>query len=180
MLHAHRRSVLKALTVALVAVMVVAACGGGSSSNDFTVEVYRGQEVLRGQNVRFSDILAQGKPVVLNFWAGLCPPCRAEMPDLQQVYADYRDRVTLLGLDVGPFVGLGTKADAQALLRDLNITYPTGTTSEGKVVRSYQVFGMPTTLFMKPTGEIVRKWTGPLSRSKATELMEELLAKTAH
>ena len=67
-------------------------------ASDFELIVYQGQEVLGGDTVRFQELLDQGKPVVLNFWAGLCPPCRVEMPDLQEVYDEYGDRMLLVGL----------------------------------------------------------------------------------
>jgi len=52
-----------------------------------------------------SDILPQGKPVVLNFWGGSCPPCRAEMPDFQAALIEFGENAIFLGLDVGPFTG---------------------------------------------------------------------------
>ena len=61
--------------------------------------------------VRLSDL--RGRPIVLNFWAGLCPPCRAEMPNLQAFYEKFGDQVTLLGLDVGPFTGLGSNQNGE-------------------------------------------------------------------
>jgi thiol-disulfide isomerase/thioredoxin len=87
---------LGGLTV--VGVLVLAACGsavppsiearssGAVASEsqlpaDFVVLVYQGQDELGGSEVQFSELLAEGKPVVLNMWAGLCPPCRLEMPD---------------------------------------------------------------------------------------------------
>ena len=51
---------------------------------DFPVIVYQGAGLSQGDQVMFSELVAQGKPVVLNFWAGLCPPCRLEMPTCRQ------------------------------------------------------------------------------------------------
>jgi thiol-disulfide isomerase/thioredoxin len=160
----------------------VACVGIGQNSQkgflapDFEITVYQGADVLGGEKVRFSDLLAQGQPVVLNFWAGLCPPCRAEMPDLQEVYDEYQGRVLLFGLDVGPFVGLGSREDGRALLEELKVTYPAGTTFDANVVREYQILGMPTTLFIKPNGEVIRSWAGLLNKQKMEELIKELLA----
>jgi thiol-disulfide isomerase/thioredoxin len=185
-------------TVALF-VTVLAACGGSSQPGypvtplaperggprfapDFKMVAYQGEEALGGKEVPLSSLFSRNpgekKPVVLNFWAGACPPCRVEMPDLQEVHEEYRDRVLLVGLDVGPFVGLGSREQGQALLKELGVTYPAGTTFDAEVVRNYNVLGMPSTYFIKPNGELFRTWTGLLNKKKLTELVEELLAKS--
>jgi thiol-disulfide isomerase/thioredoxin len=146
---------------------------------DFQVQLYQGQEVLGGKDIQFSQLFAQGQPVVLNFFAGLCPPCRAEMPDFQAVSVQYQGRVLLFGLDIGPFVQLGSRKDGEALVKELRVTYPTGTTFDGKVVRAYQVLGMPTTVFLTPDGKVFRTWTGILTRAKMVELFEQLLKASA-
>ena len=135
--------------------------------------------MLGGSETFLSKLLFKGKPVVLNFWAGACPPCRAEMPEFEQVHQQYKDRVILFGRDVGPFVGLSSREDGKRLIQELGITYPTGTTFDPEVVREYGVLGMPTTVFIQPNGKIVRKWTGLLTKSKMSGLVEELLAASA-
>ncbi|MGD9049619.1 MAG: TlpA disulfide reductase family protein, partial [Anaerolineae bacterium] len=139
------------------------------------ISLYAGQEILGGQEVQFSDLLYQDKPVVLNLWAGLCPPCRLEMPEFQRVSDQFGDDILLFGLDVGPFTNLGTSEQGQALVQELGITYPTGTTGNPDLVQNYQILGMPTTYFVTPDGEIVRTWTGLLTEDKLAELVEELI-----
>ena len=146
---------------------------------DFQIAVYQGQDLLGGQEVDFSAVVAQGKPVVLNFWAGLCPPCRLEMPDFQEVHEEFGDQVVLVGVDVGTFTGLGSKEEGRALLQEVGATYPTGATNNGDVMRAYQVIGMPTTLFITPDGEIVERWTGLLTKDKMEELVQELIDASA-
>lgn len=145
---------------------------------DFQIAVYQGQGLLGGQEVQFSELLGQDKPIVLNFWAGLCPPCRLEMPDFEEVYGEYQDRIFLVGVDVGVFVGLGSEAEGRALLEEVGATYPAGTTPDAEVMRAYQVIGMPTTIFITPDGKITQKWTGLLTKSKMEELVKELIEES--
>ena len=137
-------------------------------------ELSRGDECV---SVELSDLIADGRPVVLNFWAGLCPPCRAEMPDLQLFYEEFKDKVTLIGIDVGQYLALGSERDARNLLNQLGITYPAGFTNEANVVRKYEVFGMPTTVFITPNGEVFNKWTGLLNRDILADISNEMLAQ---
>ncbi|MBI4306993.1 MAG: TlpA family protein disulfide reductase [Chloroflexi bacterium] len=147
---------------------------GRGVAPDFQISVYQGDDALGGRDVKFSKLLGK-QPIVLNFWAGLCPPCRAEMPDLQAMYNQNQDPLLLFGLDVGPFVGLGSREDGRRLLQELKVTFPTGTTFDAQVVRNYKLVGMPTTYFIKPDGTIHRQWTGLLNKKKLDELVNELL-----
>lgn len=168
-------SALAILVVGALVVVALVQSGGNAlpAAPDFELTVYQGEDVLGGSRLQLSDL--QGRPLVLNFWAGLCPPCRAEMPDLQEVYNQYQDQVLLFGLDVGPFVGLGSSEDGRKLLRELDITYPTGTSADAQVVRDYGVLGMPTTVFITPDGKIHQTWTGLLTRDRMVSLVEDLL-----
>lgn len=203
--HLRRKRASKLFGIAAVAIFALAACttpGSPASSSttaeetssaeapeasiegvdlplDFQISVYQGQDVLGGEEVNFSEVVADGKPVVLNFWAGLCPPCRLEMPDLQEVHQDFGDQIVLVGVDVGTFTGLGDEQAGRALLQDVGVTYPTGTTANAEVMRAYEVIGMPTTLFISPDGEIVERWTGLLTKDKMVELVAELLEASA-
>jgi thiol-disulfide isomerase/thioredoxin len=143
---------------------------------DFPVVVYQGAGFQDGDQVQFSELVAKGRPVVLNFWAGLCPPCRLEMPDLQAVSEAYEDRILLLGVDVGPFTALGSHEDARRLLNELAITYPAGTTTDPGVMRQYEIRGMPSTYFILANGRLFQTWTGLLTQEKLTELVEQMLA----
>ncbi|MCY3749748.1 MAG: TlpA disulfide reductase family protein [Chloroflexi bacterium] len=142
---------------------------------DFAFEAYQGADLVGGQTVQFSQILAAGKPVVLNFWAAQCPPCRVEMPEFDHAWQAARDRVLLVGLDVGPLINLGTRAEGEALAEELGVTYPVGTTSDATVMQRYKVLGMPSTLFITTQSQIHRQWTGILDQAATTEFMNELV-----
>lgn len=149
--------------------------GEARPAPDFTFEAYQGADLVGGKTVQFSQILAAGKPVVLNFWAAQCPPCRVEMPEFDHAWQAARDRVLLVGLDVGPLINLGTRAEGQALAQELGVTYPVGTTSDATVMQRYQVLGMPSTLFITAQSQISRQWTGILDEAATTEFINELV-----
>ncbi len=175
-----RRTTVLPVGILTVLALALAACGGADVStepnpDDFAFTLYQGQEELGAESLNFSDL--KGKPVVLNFWAGLCPPCRAEMPEFQEFYEDYNDRVVLLGIDVGQFTSLGNRDDAQALLKALDVTYPAGFTEDPAIMRDFKVLGMPTTVFVDSEGEIFRSWTGALNLKTLSEITDEMLAQ---
>ncbi len=149
--------------------------GEARPAPDFSFEAYQGADLVGGATVQFSQIIAAGKPVVLNFWAAQCPPCRVEMPEFDHAWQAARDRVLLVGLDVGPLINLGTRAEGEALAEELGVTYPVGTTSDATVMQRYQVLGMPSTLFITTQSQIVRQWTGSLDEAALSNLIDELL-----
>jgi thiol-disulfide isomerase/thioredoxin len=168
-------------TVGLALPALLAACSGPSSQSsttapDFTIVAYQGQDLLGGQTVTFSKVFERGKPVILNFWAGLCPPCRAEMPGFQRVFDQVQDTVVLLGVDIGPYVGLGQHADAQRLLADLGIHYPAAFAVDSTPVRLYQIRAMPTTVFLTRKGQIVDTVNGMLLESQMRDKIQRLIA----
>lgn len=141
-------------------------------AKDFSFTLYQGEQELGGEKLNLAEL--RGKPVVLNFWAGLCPPCRAEMPDLQRFYEESQDEIVMLGIDVGRFNNLGGQRDAQNLLRELQITYPAGFTRDGSVMRGYEVISMPTTVFINSKGEVFQSWSGIITRDILVSLTESM------
>ncbi len=142
---------------------------------DIEITLYQGQGEIGGERIALSDLWEKKRqPVVLNFWAGLCPPCRAEMPDFQRLYEQPNRKFALIGVDIGPFIDLGSSDDARALLRELKITYPAGRAIDIRPVRNYEILGMPTTIFITADGRIWRKHTGLLTFNQVKALAADL------
>ena len=173
----------------LAMMLLAAACSGGSTEGgsqpsepveaiyDFNISLYQGSDALGAETVAVSDL--RGEPVVLNFWAGLCPPCRAEMPEFQDFADEYEGRATLVGVDLGQFFALGGEADAIALLQELGVTYPAGSPDDANLARELGVLGLPATFFVAADGSLHRKWQGVLNGEKLAEITDEMLAQQA-
>lgn len=109
----------------------------------------------------------RGRPVVVNFFASWCVPCRAEMPAFQAVSARLGDRVAFLGVD-----HQDDRKGGLDLVRETGIRYPAGYDPEGKVAQAYGLFGMPTTLFVSPEGTLLETHTGELSEQELVRAIE--------
>lgn len=112
----------------------------------------------------------RGKPVLVNFWASWCPPCRDEVPVLEQGYQTYHDRVAFAGVDVWD-----TDTDAKAFLQRYNAVYPNGPDPAGRIAIDYGLTGVPETFFIDATGRIVHHFVGPLDQATLNSLLESLL-----
>jgi thiol-disulfide isomerase/thioredoxin len=116
-----------------------------------------------------------GRPVILNFWASWCVPCKEEMPALQRAYEKYRDEgLVVLGMNQTFVDDLDAARD---FVNELALTFPNvrddiGTTSEGL----YQVLGLPTSVFISPDGKIVHKQIGEMTDAQIDTFSRQLAA----
>lgn len=121
---------------------------------------------LAGKPTALSDY--RGKPLLLNFWATWCPPCRAEMPDLERFYQLHGDQIGLLGVNWGE-----PQATVLVFLKKLKISYPNLLDEGGTAFVKYQLTGIPTSFFIDAQGLIRGISVGPMS----TERIEAGFAK---
>lgn len=113
-----------------------------------------------GRRVRLSDL--RDKTVVLNFWATWCPPCRAEMPELQKFYDTYRDR----GVAVVAVNATNTEKSSDAVgrwLQNKGFTLPVVYDAGGDAAQTYRVYAFPATFIIGQGGIIREKHQGPMN-----------------
>ncbi|HEX3841096.1 MAG TPA: TlpA disulfide reductase family protein [Acidimicrobiales bacterium] len=119
-----------------------------------------------GQRVSLAAFL--GKPLVVNFWASWCIPCRTEMPLLEQAFQAEHGKVQFLGIDANDTQGAG-----RAFLDQVHVTYPAAFDANGAVATQFSLFGLPTTLFISPSGTIVGRYIGQLHPDTLQAALEE-------
>jgi peroxiredoxin len=101
----------------------------------------------------------RGKIVVMNLWASWCPPCRAEMPDLQTVAREFaKDGVVVVGVNQGE-----SAERAAAFARSLDIAFPIWIDDAQRYGRVYAALGLPTTVVIDRRGIVERGFDGPLT-----------------
>jgi thiol-disulfide isomerase/thioredoxin len=144
-----------------------------SIPGEFEIKLYQGQDVYGGEVVSISSIFAEGKPVVINFYAGMCPTCIVELPRMQVAYEKYGEQVNFVLVDIGPFVGLGTELDGTNMLTAVKVQIPGGCADDVQVVRDYEVLGTPAAAFYYPDGTLSSQHAGLMSE----ELIDETIAK---
>jgi peroxiredoxin len=185
---------LLAPIILLAAMLLTTGCGGSAGSDEVVAtglsnlaeattrgvdNAQRGLEagqlapdfILQfsdGKKTRLSDW--QGQPVVLNFWATWCAPCKEEMPEFVAAYERYRDDgLVILGVNAQESAG-----QAAGFMRQYAMTFPVALDARGDVQQLYNVRGLPTTVFIDREGRVTERWAGLLNERMLEELLAEI------
>jgi peroxiredoxin len=147
------------LPAALSAPQLSVGTDAGNLAPDFLLEG------LDGGDVQLSKL--RGQPVVINFWATWCQPCRQEMPNLVKAYNQYQGQgLVILGVNLQEGKGI-----IEPFAQDFGITYPIAIDRTGSVGDKYHLLGLPTTYFVDRNGVIKSEYSGPfLENSNGTNV----------
>jgi peroxiredoxin len=133
----------------------------GHPAPDFTLTT------AAGETFKLSEL--RGTPVVLNFWATWCPPCRSEMPELQAASQRLAGQVAIVGVDQAE-----TPAQVQAFASQFGITYPIPLDQNADASRLYRVRSLPTTFFIDRSGVIRQMQIGPVTEATLAQLLKTI------
>ena len=121
----------------------------------------------------------KGKIVFLNFWATWCPPCRAEMPDIQKLYErsprEGKDAVIVLGVAAPKLGSEKDEAGIKAFMDKNGYTYPVLMDKEGKLFEAYSIRAIPTTYLIDRRGNVIGRVQGALSAENLEKIIQQVL-----
>ena len=116
----------------------------------------------------------KGTPVVVNFWASWCDPCRQEAPILQAAWQQYGTQgVKFVGVDADPD---DPEQNSLAFLKQYGVTYFNGPDTNQSITISYGVIAIPVTVFIDRQGNIVSKHSGAIDTTALDASIQQLLA----
>ena len=115
---------------------------------------------LEGKAVKLSDF--EGKPVVLNFWASWCGPCKAEMPDFDETCKKLEGKVQFVMVNLTDGTNETTEGVA-SFLADTGYSFPVYCDTTMEAAITYNIQSIPTTFFIDKEGKLVAFYSGTMS-----------------
>ncbi|TCS94828.1 TlpA disulfide reductase family protein [Hazenella coriacea] len=132
---------------------------------DFTLKT------LEGKEVTLSEL--RGKKVMLNFWATWCPPCRAEMPDMEKFYKEYKGKnVEILAINFT--TAEKSHKDVEKFVKEFGLTFPVVLDEKNIVNDIYQPQGIPNSFFIDSKGVAQYHIIGPMTYDSLVERINSI------
>lgn len=132
-------------------------------------------KTLDGTLVKMSDF--KGKKVILNFWASWCPPCKAEMPHMENYYKTKakQQNVEILAVNLTSAErGGDVRNKVETFIEEFGLTFPVPLDENGEIGETYQAFTIPTTYMIDATGLIHTKIIGPMDEEVIENIVSEM------
>jgi peroxiredoxin len=137
----------------------------GEKAPDFQLQT------LDGKDIKLSEL--EGQPVIINFWATWCTPCKKEMPDLQGLYdSNEGSHIEILAINMTTMESDGEKV--REFSDELGLTFPLLLDKDGDVEKTYQVITIPTTYIIDSKGIIREKIVGPMDKEILKGTMNDI------
>lgn len=168
-----RLSILAVLTAAIIFALVTnlqkdnTIYRAGDAAPDFKLQQINKNSAEEA--IQLSDL--EGKGVMLNFWATWCKPCKAEMPYMQDLYPEYKEK----GIEIVAVSLDSTELVVDRFIDDYELTFPIPHDKSNEIRNLYKVGPMPTTFFINPQGEIEEIVNGALTLERLEGYLNDIL-----
>ncbi|MDR4889507.1 redoxin domain-containing protein [Fredinandcohnia sp. QZ13] len=137
----------------------------GQLAPDFTLKTINGEELTLSA--------FRGKKVILNFWASWCPPCKAEMPHMQEFYVENKDSNIVL-LSVNLTTAEKKSSDVAKFVDEYELTFPVMLDEKGDIGQTYQAYAIPTSYLIDSKGVVRKKVVGPMDKEMMNGLFNSI------
>lgn len=155
------------LGVGMIIGGLVAALGKKGNAPDFTVLNER------GQSVQLSDY--HGKPVVVNFWATWCGPCKSELPAFEDVYKDYKKEVQFMMVNLTTSEADKSVSSVKDFIAEYGYDFPVFFDTKGEAAKAYDTSAIPVTIFIDKKGNLVYQHVGAMDKAELMKYIEQYL-----
>lgn len=115
---------------------------------------------MEGNEVNLTDFF--GKPIIINFWASWCGPCKMEMPDFNEAYETYKDEIEFLMVNMTDG-SRETIEVASSFIAESGYTFPVYYDTDYSAAITYSVSSLPTSYFLNAEGELVTYARGAIN-----------------
>lgn len=159
-----------AVVVAVLLVVVFTGGDGDGAAAGGTNEELAQLGFLTTDGSTSSLAAYRGEPLVVNFFASWCAPCRAELPDLERVHLARQDEIRFIGINHDL-----DEATWRSFVEETEITFETVFQPDTEIFTELDAKGMPTTALLSPDGEVLHLHTGLLTDDLLEELIDEHL-----
>ena len=155
----------------LYATFGCSAMKSSQKAPEFDITLYQTEDYSEGDLYRFTK--EKSLPIVLNFWFPSCPPCVAEMPEINNLYKEHKNDVEVVGIQL---VGLDSVDDGKNFVKDTSISYAVGSDPDGSISVAYGVSGFPTTFFIDSKGYVLKTWEGAINADQLKQNINLILS----
>ena len=159
--HRFTTSDMKPYLILLFSFILISGCSiltPPLAAPPFILDLYHTTD--HNKNDVFNIEQPKGVPTVINFWFPSCPPCVAEMPEINKFYSQHKNDVTVVAIQL---IGLDSVEDGEKFVEEKGIHFAVGPDSTGKISVDYQISVYPTTIFVDSDGNIADYWQGEIN-----------------